>query len=464
MKRLIFCLALASSLNAFADSPYRKAPGTPICDDVKQSCEYQTVNATPTVVIQSVNNTILEGRGSCGTSGVYICKGDGPNTIFFAHKDKKIYEELKTRIPVLDRLPKMSDVPLVEVGVDVYAVTEEAYSRINIELSDVGNGFKEKSQEKMFKTSDDGGGVKLGLNFGSAKFNALIAAERGQGRVDFITSVVRYVPNGQDISYENRREIVKAIGVGDKQTITSGLRMDGKVNIADGDDPLVFIENYSLSYGVPDPANRSEITSLAISETTLPLKPGVAIGLSSETKATVVRGRAMGFFKLRRAKEDSQAQLLVVMRVRPITFQQFISESVEQLGDVDPNPKMNPTEVGDLETCSSLESVLANVQPFARALRGGNYVLGFKLGACASNESFYNQHVDIEVKASGYNDKGFRSLNNLMAGEYRFAPIPRKMLSESRVEFKVILKERRTQKKVESKLVFTPETTEIYKD
>jgi hypothetical protein len=457
---LILLVILSFSAARAQKSPYAQPVPGVVCPTGQSYCEYTVVNAPRDEVYAEMIRIVLGGIGI--TSNEVLLSTPGPQTIRFSHTDPKKFDEMKNLLPVLDKLPTLYPSPLVKVTVDVYAATEDALSRISAELTSIGSGVGEPTTSKGISKTE-GGGLTVGMNFGSIKFNALIGAERGRQEAQYINTIERNVPIHMDIGYSNIIEIKRPVGTSiETQTQYVGLKVDGKVGISDGEDPIAYIQNFSLSYGQQSIGLPEQVKEMRVNQPRLDLIPGLAFSLVSETNTVIAKSSSFGLFKFGKSSQNSNARLVVVLKARPMTYKEYIAETKVLMGHQDLNPTFNEEELAGLPEGENLDEIIDSLKPFAYPIAGGASLIGFRFDKTLATKQTRTRQLMIEVKTSGLKVEQMKSVENLMIGDFRLPPLPQKALTKAKVELRVRIKELKTGKIREINLIFNPSTYAIF--
>lgn len=476
MKKLLsglLCLVISlQSATLFANevpqTSLQREAGIPVCDDFTEICSYVAQNITARELIAKINANLFPGSILSPSEG-YITS-DGLKKINFKINDQELKAKLIASIALFDTLEEFDPSDLIMLTTDIYSLSEGALSHIqaNANVSaDPTNPATEIADWVV--TSSLGGPTGVALKLGTNLLSSLLGSNKVKEESSKVTTISQLIPNQAGINYSNTSKIyISPQGSGVVKEEQAGLTVGGTVSISAGDNDLILVKDFNLTYGVVENVLAGErVNILSINNPQLYLVKGMSSLVVSSV--TIDQTSKTEYSALSFGKEKGKVlnKLMIVTKAEAISFKNFVQE-MKKLRELELHKQFSKEDVAKLPTSNiELKDVLKHITPYAYFTTSGDRIMGFKLDAKDARTNNIAKNIKVTVKAKGILSSSMKQevilpVENLMLSGLKFEPIPLKELNKSNVDIIVSLKEFNGGASVNKTLHYNPETNKFF--
>lgn len=472
IRSLMLVLLLSSFAFAQETAPLERPPGKVEClEEALKTCTYSIQNSNAQAMIRKINLALFSGVSLISSEEGHL-EEVSPKKISFWHRDEKLRKNIIDLIPYLDRYDEFVASALVEVSVEIYSSTQSGLRSFEgaIQSINMGNSFGKTKEMTPVENSET---VKLSFNMGSVALSGVLNASRTSGDIEQVAKITQIVPNQEALNFKQTKPVyIKVTDVTTKDDKT-GVEVSGQISISQDSEnlPLVLVKNFNLSYGVQ--TGPQDVSTVKLDTGSVFLTEGVSSVLVSVGTFTAVQKKTNSFLGLKRTDDSTQAQLLVILRARPISYDDFVKENQKLASTDTQSPHFKPEDIAKMPVGDnkSFLKALNTLEPLSELTPSGDPILGFRLSKDAATQNILKQQVRVRVKGGGIDQQGVRTVEQLMQSLFRIKPLTKRSLRDPEVVLEVTLEDARNKREVEDakwvyqkrtiKLLYNPQTNDF---
>lgn len=470
-KSLAMLLILTLGVNSFAQelpAIMQREPGRVDCNDELKRCTYVVQNLTAKELIAKLNSNVFPGSFLSPSEGFIVV--ENLKKINFYINDEALRLKFISLIPLMDVFEDFVPSSLVELTTEIYSLSESASTEIQAKLtSSDTNPANDIASDVV--TALAGGAAAIGIKIGTNLLASILGSKKIKEESSKISTVTQLIPNLAGINYSQSTTLyVSPKGSGVVKEQEAGLTINGAVSISASDSDLVLIKDYSLKYGVIDPASvegNERVNLLSISNPQLYLVKGTSSVLISTVTTEERNRKEFSAISFGKNKDKLQNQILIVTRAEAISFRSLIAD-LKKVRTLELHRQFSLEEKAKLPSNElTIEEVLSHIKPYSFFTVSGDRILGFMLDKNDARISNINKNIEISVKNGSVfsngsiNQKTILSVENLMLSGLKFDTLSPKDIDQSKVKIKLNLKVFNQNVSVSKILYYNPETNKF---
>jgi hypothetical protein len=471
LKSLAMVLILTLGVNSFADeipAIMQRDPGKVDCNDELKRCTYVVQNLTAKELIAKLNSNVFPGSFLSPSEGFIVV--ENLKKINFYINDEALRMKFISLIPLMDVFEDFVPSSLVELTTEIYSMSESASTEIQAKLTSSDTNPANDIADGVV-TALAGGASAIGIKIGTNLLASILGSKKIKEQSSKISTVTQLIPNLAGINYSQSTTLyVSPKGSGVVKEQEAGLTFGGAVSISASDSDLVLIKDYSLKYGVIDPASvegNERVNLLSISNPQLYLVKGTSSVLVSTVTTEERTRRELGAISFGKNKDKLQNQILIVTRAEAISFRSLIAD-LKKVRTLELHRQFTAEEKAKFPSNElTIEEVLSHVKPYSFFTVSGDRILGFMLDKNDARNTNINKNIEISVKNGSTFTKGsidqkiILSVENLMLSGLKFDTLSPKDIDQSKVKIKLGLKVFNQSASVNKILYYNPETNKF---
>jgi hypothetical protein len=470
----LFKVLAILSLIAFAhadesERAFQREAGKVECNDEIKRCTYIVQNLTAKDLVAKLNANIFPGSILSPSEGYIVVEHF--KKINFYINDEALRIKFISLIPLLDVYEDFVPTNLVQLTTEIYSLSESASTEIQAKLSSSENTTVADLASDIVTTLA-GGASAIGIKIGTNLLSSILGSAKIKEQSSKISTVTQLVPNLAGINYSQSTTLyISPAGSGVVKEQEAGLNINGSVSISATDPDLVLIKDYSLRYGVVEPASKEgneRVNLLNISNPQLYLVSGTSNVLISTVTTEETNKSTWSPISFGKDKSKLQNQILIVTRAEAISFKSLVSD-LKKVRALELHRTFTAEEKALFSKNEILMTdVLGHIKPYSFFTVSGDRILGFYLDKEDARASNFNKNIEISVKSSkavfskgSIDQKTILSVENLMLSGLKFDNLSPKELSEPKVKIKVTMKVFNSDVSVSKILYYNPETNKF---
>lgn len=471
LKSLAMVLVITVGANSFAQelpAIMQRVPGKVECNDELKRCTYVVQNLTAKELIAKLNSNVFPGSFLSPSEGFIVV--ENLKKINFYINDDAVRLKFITLIPLLDVFEDFVPSSLVELTTEIYALSESATNEIQAKLTSSDTNPANDIASGVV-TALAGGAAAIGIKIGTNLLASVLASKKIKEESSKISTVTQLIPNLAGINYSQSTTLyVSPKGSGVVKEQEAGLTINGAVSISASDSDLVLIKDYSLKYGVIDPAStegNERVNLLSISNPQLYLVKGTSSVLVSTITTEERNRKEISFLSFGKNKDKLQNQILIVTRAEAISFKALVSD-LKKVRTLELHREFTAEDKAKFPNNEiTIEEVMSHIKPYSFFTVSGDRVLGFTLDKNDARISNIGKNIEISVKngsafgKGSINQKIILSVENLMLSGLKFDTLSPKDIEQSRVKLKLNLKLFNQANSVNKIIYYNPETNKF---
>ncbi|MBT3236141.1 MAG: hypothetical protein HN353_09345 [Bdellovibrionales bacterium] len=407
------------------------------CSQELQRCTYVTQNLNARELVTKLKAIMFPQTVPTAQDGyIYVESLKKINFWFF---DQAMLDRFVGLIPLLDSFEDFNPTALVQLTTEIYAVTQEGLSQLEISLSSAVNGLSGVSLGALSLIANSP------LSIGTNALSVALSGQRSRQQLSRISVVNQLISNYGNISFKHKSKVYISPNSVTTKEEEAGVEIRGEVSINRHDSNYVLLKNYSFFYGIINPSQeltaQSPVTSLEFSFEEMYLTEGLSRMMVSSNFFEVGSSRG-GFFDIwNRGRNAKKSKLLVVTRARTFSFDEFMAES-RRLSELTLYNHFNQNDIATLSDREiPIKEVFNSLTPYSYLTHSGERVLGFRLDRKLATSKNYKREIKIKVKGGGMKMLEGARLDRLMLSGLKFDDFAPKYLSKYKIKINVTLTE-----------------------